>query len=311
MRLAKIWTLGLAILVIILAVSCGCLPCKTVTEGNDCYFVEKTLIIRSMKDYVKAWFGAGKYEYKYMWLTTIDRRSGSNPTSERKVWTFSLDASMVPVVINYGTTLKERTPLDPLDYENLLDLAVFTEADLKKYQGGDRFLLTFHKKGEYKGSDDRGIQSQVVHEAGYYVVELHAINLDYWWVKVGIEPGSKSLLESTSRAQTIKTAYQDLVVGKWQHGLSQCPPNMSQRFYEKIKDLPENKLYYLEFLRNGEVIRTDDGQIRHGTYRFAGDRELEITWESGNRVSYQVRISGDKMGLLEQGKPESTFIRLD
>jgi hypothetical protein len=311
MRLFKVWALGLAVMMVTLAVSCGSLPCKTVTEGNDCYFVEKTLIIRSMEDYIKAWFEPGKYEYKYMGLTTIDRRSGSNPTSKRKIWTFSLDASIVPVVINYGAILKERAPLDPLDYENLLDLAVFTEADLKKYQGGDRFFLTFHKKGEYKGSDDRGIQSQVVHEAGYYIVEVHAINVDYWWVKVGIEQGSESLPESTSGTQTIKTVYQDLVIGKWQHGLSQCPPTMDSRQCEKIMDLPENKLYYLEFLSNGEVIRTEDGQIWHGTYRFTGERELEITWESGDRVTYQLGISGDKMGLLKQGKQESTFVRLD
>lgn len=136
MRLFKVWAFGLAVMTVTLTVSCSSLPCKTVTEGNDCYFVEKTLIIHSMEDYIKAWFEPGKYEYKYMVLTTIDRRSGSNPTSKRKISTFLLDASRVPVVINYGATLKKRTPLDPLDYQNLLDLAVFTEADLNKYQGG-------------------------------------------------------------------------------------------------------------------------------------------------------------------------------
>lgn len=113
----------------------------------------------------------------------------------------------------------------------------------------------------------------------------------------------------------LKAVKADLLVGKWQHGLLQCPSGIDSKYCERIKDLPENKLYYLEFLKNGNIIRTEDSQILNGTWGFTLDNELEIilgiTWETEVREVYQVRFSGDMMSLLGPGKCEATFVRLD
>ena len=131
--------------------------------------------------------------------------------------------------------------------------------------------------------------------------------------------------ESTSiTAPTAQPASpQSTILGKWRHGLpDECPPNVDPRFYEKIKKLPENETYYLEFFKTGEVLYIDDeGWIYNGTYRFISDEYVEITWNVlvgslawelfGGHGVYEVQISGETMYLKGGQGLDTSYRRVD
>ena len=116
-------------------------------------------------------------------------------------------------------------------------------------------------------------------------------------------------------------ALQSTIIGKWRHGLPEmCPPSMGQRLYEELKKLPENKTYFLEFIKSGEVFYLDDeNRIFNGTYRFVGDRYVEISWAGslvptaqqffGQHGVYKVQISGETMYLRSEHEMEASYRR--
>jgi hypothetical protein len=126
-------------------------------------------------------------------------------------------------------------------------------------------------------------------------------------------PEPESTTTPTTAQATVPTfvpkSSQSAILGKWRHGLpEECPPNMDSRQYEELKKLPENETYYLEFLKNGEILHIDDeGKILNGTYRFISDEYVEITWNVlvgslawelfGGHGVYEVKISGNEMWM--------------
>jgi len=115
------------------------------------------------------------------------------------------------------------------------------------------------------------------------------------------------------------------IIGKWRHGLPEtCPPNMDPSLYQKTKamNLPENELYYLEFLKNGTILHIDsDGQIMDGTYKFISDNYVEINWNMfvgtlgwelfGGHGVYELHISGNKMTLKGGQGLDTSYWRSD
>ncbi len=116
-----------------------------------------------------------------------------------------------------------------------------------------------------------------------------------------------------------QSSIQSAILGKWQHGLSQRPPNMGSSTYELIKSLPESKPYSLEFSKNGQLLYISEGGTHSGKYSFVGQNSVQITWSSSSSPPdlglqggiYEVRFSGNKMGLIQQGKKEVTFTRIE
>jgi hypothetical protein len=117
------------------------------------------------------------------------------------------------------------------------------------------------------------------------------------------------------------TALESALIGEWRHGLPEtCPPSMDPRLYEEFKKLPENETYFLEFINNSDVSYLDhEHRIFNGTYRFVGDRYVEITWtvtpvstaqEFFNQHGvYEVQISGETMYLTNEQEIESSYHR--
>lgn len=122
---------------------------------------------------------------------------------------------------------------------------------------------------------------------------------------------------STTSSET--GVVQSAILGKWQHGFSECPPNMGSSTYELIKGLPESKPYSLEFSKNGQLLYISEGGTHSGKYSFVGQNSVQITWSSSSSPPdlglqdgiYEVRFSGNKMGLIQQGKKEVTFTRIE
>ena len=115
---------------------------------------------------------------------------------------------------------------------------------------------------------------------------------------------------------------ENAILGKWRHGLPEkCPPTMDQRQYEEFKKLPENKTYYLEFLKNGKLCYSCEGQTVEGTYTFTDDDYVEIVWYAlvgtfaqepfVSNGAYKVQISGNNM-ILQGGQGlEASYCRVD
>jgi hypothetical protein len=118
---------------------------------------------------------------------------------------------------------------------------------------------------------------------------------------------------------TCQSGTPSAILGKWQHGLSQCPSNMDSKLFEKLKTLPENKPYLLEFSKNGRLLYTSEDQTCIGKYSFTGSNSVRITWDSpGGSVdpviiggAYEVTFSGNRMSLVQQGQSEVTLERSD
>lgn len=114
---------------------------------------------------------------------------------------------------------------------------------------------------------------------------------------------------------------QSALVGEWRHGLPEtCPQSMDPRLYEELKELPENEIYFLEFTDSGEVsFLRDENRIFNGTYRFVGDRYVEITWTVtsvptaqqffSQQGVYKLQISGETMYLRNEHEIEASYRR--
>ena len=126
---------------------------------------------------------------------------------------------------------------------------------------------------------------------------------------------------SEFQPQIAPSSLQGAILGKWRHGLpEQCPPSMDPRAYAKLKELPENKTYFLDFTNDGNVAYADDGDtLVNGTYRFVGDRHVEISWSVSlgttaqpflrQRGVYEVGVSGERMYLRNERGTEASYRR--
>jgi hypothetical protein len=251
------------------------------------------------------------YRDVYMDLKTVARWQKDN-LSQAGYYSIPFVATVPQWVVNCSYESRQFTNLDPIGSEATFDVSVFSEADYDKYfHSEDRWLLSTLLQGEYRGVSEKGVYCVVIQIPGNYVIVLNIADVTSWWVKVGINPTSIVTSSSPGISSLTNNLNLDAIIGKWQHGFSECPPSIDKKFCEKIKNLPENKPYYLEFSRNGRVSRTEDDQEFSGRYTFVGDTTMEIVWESGNKVVYDVKFSGDKMGLVGQGGMEETFRRVD
>lgn len=111
---------------------------------------------------------------------------------------------------------------------------------------------------------------------------------------------------------TIVNSY--LIVGKWQHGISKdiAPQsNIDQRLLDKLRGLPENKLYYLEFSNNGKVVLTEDSISKSGIYTISWIDNLDIKWGTSNETA-KLKFSedGNKLDLHRDGYAVDTMGRL-
>jgi hypothetical protein len=145
-----------------------------------------------------------------------------------------------------------------------------------------------------------------VYKTGDFTIQVEASGCE-WWVKVGVEPNTGA-----------PSPDQKMIVGKWQHGISDCPPHVAKDYCEKIKKLPENELYYLEFFEDGQVNRLASGwSFSGGLTRFDGryslvDSKLEINWVLFGYEAYDIKkLSDDKMVLRDKMGVEQPFHRVD
>lgn len=152
----------------------------------------------------------------------------------------------------------------------------------------------------------KGVYCIKVYKTGDFTIQVEASGCE-WWVKVGIEPNMGA-----------PNPNQKMIIGKWQHGFSECPPSMARDYCEKIKKLPENKLYYLEFFEDGQVNRLASGWSFSGGYTRLEGRysligsKLEINWILFGYEAYDIiKLSGDKMVLRDKTGMEQTFRRVD
>ena len=151
----------------------------------------------------------------------------------------------------------------------------------------------------------RGVYCMKVYKTGDFTIQVEASGCE-WWVKVGIEPNMGA-----------PNPYQKMIIGKWQHGISDCPPSMDRKFCEKIRNLPENKVYYLEFFGDGQVNRIASGWSFSGGYtRFEGrysliGSKLEINWVLFGYEAYDIKLSENEMVLLDKTGVEQPFHRVD
>lgn len=117
------------------------------------------------------------------------------------------------------------------------------------------------------------------------------------------------------------TALESALIGTWRHGLpEQCPPSMDSRMYEELKKLPENETFYLEFIDSGEVFfLSDENTIFNGTYRFLGDRYVQLNWAVSVAPSaqqffsqhgvYEIQISEERMYLTNEHEIQASYRR--
>jgi hypothetical protein len=150
------------------------------------------------------------------------------------------------------------------------------------------------------------VYNLIFYDTGKFTIDIVASGCE-WWIKVGIEPNTGATNPN-----------QKMIIGKWQHGFSECPPGMDRKFYDKIKDLPENKLYYLEFFEDGQVNRIASGWSFSGGYtRFDGrysliGSKLEINWVLEGYEAYEIKkLSENELGLTDNTGVEQTFHRVD
>lgn|GEM_PF-989650 len=115
---------------------------------------------------------------------------------------------------------------------------------------------------------------------------------------------------------------QTAILGRWRQGLpDKCPPSMDEKLYEQLKQLPDNKTYYLEFLDNGTLLYKDYQKniFFDGTYRFIDNNNVEIIWNAfvgsfawealGGHGVYEVTINGNTMSLRGGRGLNASYIR--
>jgi len=145
-----------------------------------------------------------------------------------------------------------------------------------------------------------------VYKTGDFTIEVKCSGCR-WWVKIGIEPNKE-----------VANPDQKMITGKWQHGISDCPPHMAKKLCEEFKKLPEGKLYYLEFFDDGHVDRIATGwDMMGGFTRFGGrysliGSKLEINWDLEGYETYEIKkLSENEMVLQNEVGSEQTFHRVN
>jgi len=145
-----------------------------------------------------------------------------------------------------------------------------------------------------------------VYKTGDFTIQVEASGCE-WWVKVGIEPNTGATNPN-----------QKMIIGKWQHGISECPPHMGRKTCDELKKLPENKVYYLEFFEDGMAHLIESGwSLTGGFASFNGrysliDSKLEINWALQGYEAYDIiKLSGDKMTLRDKTGMEQAFHRVN
>ena len=102
------------------------------------------------------------------------------------------------------------------------------------------------------------------------------------------------------------------IVGKWKHGnpADSVSRNPGQQPLDKLKDLPGNRLCYLEFDNKGNVVWSADGVSKSGIYTIAWVDNLDIRWDASNETA-KLKFSGDgnKLSLVYEGCAEEVFRR--
>jgi hypothetical protein len=151
-----------------------------------------------------------------------------------------------------------------------------------------------------------GVSNLVFYDTGTFNLDLKASGCK-WWIKVGIEPN----VGAASPSQT-------MITGKWQHGISDCPPNIDKSLCEKLKKLPENNLYYWEFFEDGHIDKIISGwSLTGGFMRFGGrysliGSKLEINWDLEGYEAYDIKkLTENELVLQDQTGSEHTFHRVD
>jgi hypothetical protein len=226
----------------------------------------------------------------FMTLQTIYSKTGNNSFSDHII------VNQSPWVMNYKSNQTSN-----IGSEFYFDI----------WQGNERPRINeiMPSSGFGFRNTDRGplydVYNLIFYDTGKFTIDIKASGCE-WWVKVGIEPDKEAV-----------NPKQKMIIGKWQHGFSECPPGMDRRFYEKIKDLPENKLYYLEFFEDGEVNRIATGwNMMGGFTRYEGrysviGNKLEINWVMYGYEAYEIKkLSENEMILRDETGMEQTFHRV-
>jgi uncharacterized protein (TIGR03066 family) len=145
-----------------------------------------------------------------------------------------------------------------------------------------------------------------VYKTGDFTIQVEASGCK-WWVKIGVEPD-----------KSVVNIDQKMIVGKWQHGISDCPRGIDKSLCEKLKKLPENTLYYLEFLDDGQVDRLATGwNMMGGFTRYEGrysviGSKLEINILPQGYEAYEIiKLSEDELVLMDSTGVEQTLHRVN
>jgi len=92
-------------------------------------------------------------------------------------------------------------------------------------------------------------------------------------------PETSSSGAATSDSGLDRDAVNDVLLGRWRHGLpEECPPGMDSRMYEKAAEIPEQETYYLEFSDGGGLscIRTD--VLTQGRWEIVDPGVVRLAW---------------------------------
>jgi hypothetical protein len=227
----------------------------------------------------------------FITLKTIKSLRGNSPTIEY----ITVDQS--PWMVNYGWN---RT--SSIGHECSVDV-------WEGRVGPDGYARSAGGSGFQNNVSDtlKGAYCIKVYKTGDFTIQIKASGCE-WWVRVGIESDSSA-----------PNPYREMIVGKWQHGFSECPPNMARDYCAKIKKLPENEVYYLEFFEGGQVNRIVSGWSFSGGYTSFEGRysligsKLEINWTllGGYEANEIKKLSDDEMVLRDKTGLEQTFRRVN
>jgi hypothetical protein len=229
---------------------------------------------------------------RFMTLQTIYSKAGNG-----SVWDY-ITVNQSPWVMNY-----QSKQTSDIGYEFYFDI----------WQGNERPRINeiMPSSGFGFRNTDRGplydVYNLIFYDTGKFTIDIKASGCE-WWIKVGIEPNTGAL-----------NANQKMIIGKWQHGISECPPHLARKACDDYKKLPENKLYYLEFFDDGQVAfiassRSLSGGFTHfdeGRYSVIGDK-LDINWIVKGYEAYEIKkLSENEMVLLDKTGVEQPFHRVD
>jgi hypothetical protein len=228
---------------------------------------------------------------RFMTLQTIYSKSGNSSLTDY------ITVSKSPWVMNYKSNQTSN-----IGYEFYFDI----------WQGRERPRMSEIMPSSGFGFEDvdpgplQGVYNLIFYDTGQFNIDIRASGCA-WWIKVGIEPDTAAI-----------NSNQKTIAGKWQHGISSCPPSIAKDYCEKIKQLPENKLYYLEFFEDGRVDRIISGwSLTGGFMRFGGrysliGSKLEINWDLQGYESYEIKkLSEDELVLTDSTGVEQTFHRIN